>query len=401
MSYVAPAGTVVTLREIASGFAHGAFGSNPHSRLSDELRALSGAPHCWPVSSGRAAMTLCLEAMSAAAADPTRDEVIVPAYTCYSVPASIARAGLRPRLCDVDPQTLGLDPAALDAVDFSRVLAVVSANLYGMPNALPEIESITRRRGVYLLDDGAQSIGARAGGRAIGTFGDAGLWSFDKGKIISTIQGGAIVARDGPVAGALERRLAQLPPSTWSESLGNAAKLAVYSLGLRPAAYGMIRRLPLGLGRTEYETRYLISRLGSPQAGAATLQLRRVAALNAARRAVAADLAASLAGLPDVELVPSLAGTEPVYARFPVRITRPDRRAELLRELDAAGIGATGSYPQALCDVAEVRALLRDASQPMPGARRVAAEILTLPTHGYVPRNFGARVRRVFVAGPE
>src|SRR5690606_13714195 len=109
-------------------------------------------------------------------------------------PASIVRAGLRPRLCDVDPATMGMSPEALERADFSRVLAIVSANLYGLPNALPAIERITRERGVFMLDDAAQALGARIAGRAVGSFGDAGLYSFDKGKIICTIQGGAIVA---------------------------------------------------------------------------------------------------------------------------------------------------------------------------------------------------------------
>src|SRR5690606_8611336 len=107
MAYIAPAGTVMSLGEIASGFARGLFDSVRLQELDVALRARSGLPHCWPVSSGRAAMTLILQSMRRAAGDPRRQEVLIPAYTCYSVPASIARAGLRPRLIDVDPQTLG------------------------------------------------------------------------------------------------------------------------------------------------------------------------------------------------------------------------------------------------------------------------------------------------------
>ena len=130
MSYLAPAGTVISLRQIASGAIRGVRSGDVREELPRILRLVSGLPHCWPVSSGRAAMTLILKAMRSAAADPTRDEVLIPAYTCYSVPAAIARAGLRPRLCDIDPQTLGMDPEALDRADFSRVLAIISANIF-------------------------------------------------------------------------------------------------------------------------------------------------------------------------------------------------------------------------------------------------------------------------------
>ena len=78
--------------------------------------------------------------MRATIGDSTRNEVIIPAYNCYSVPAAIQRAGLKPRLCDVRPATLGIDTDKLAGRDYSRVLAVLSANLYGVPNDLGAIE---------------------------------------------------------------------------------------------------------------------------------------------------------------------------------------------------------------------------------------------------------------------
>src|SRR5688572_17296285 len=140
MAYLAPAGTVMSLGEIGRGFARGTF-ADTRGLLEAEIGRRAGLAHAWPIASGRAAMTLILQALAKAANDPRRDEVLVPAYTCYSVPASIARAGLRFRLVDVDPRTLGMDPAALETSDFSRVLAVVTSNLYGIPNDLPAIEN--------------------------------------------------------------------------------------------------------------------------------------------------------------------------------------------------------------------------------------------------------------------
>ena len=179
-------------------------------------------------------MTLGLRALQRAAGDPRRVEVIFPGYTCYSVPASVERAGLVPRLCDVDPVTLSPDLESLAGVDFSRVLAVVSANLYGMPNALQDLENLAHTHGFFMLDDAAQALGARHQGRPAGGFGDIGLFSFDKGKNITTLQGGVLVADRGRVSEALDLATAGLQHASLAATLATLCKLPVYSLMLRP-----------------------------------------------------------------------------------------------------------------------------------------------------------------------
>jgi perosamine synthetase len=390
MAYLAPAGTPVEIADILQGLLD----VSP-ARLDEALRAISGLPHAWPVSSGRAAMSIILEAMRATS-PAERDEVIVPAYTCYSVPAAIERAGLKPRLCDVDATTLGMDTAALARHDFSRTLAVISANLYGVPNDLATIERICRERGVYMLDDSAQALGARVDGRAVGSFGDAGLYSFDKGKIISTMQGGAIVCREGRLATELGARVAKLPGSRPGEAFSNFAKLAVYSVFLRPGLYGLIRALPFtGLGQTPYETSCPVTTLTRFQTKVAARLIARLEQLNEARRRNAASLGDALCDLPGVDLATIPAGSRPVFARFPLRVRESARRAAAIAALDAAGIGATASYPQALCDVPEVVARIPAADRDCPAARTVASSILTLPTHAFCPPELAARVRTI------
>lgn len=396
MAYLAPAGTPVTMRDIAHGLTYALRGPSAVPALPATLRAVSGLSHAWPVSSGRAAMTVILRTMRLAASDPGRDEVIIPAYTCYSVPASIERAGLRPRLCDIDPGTLGIDPERLRRCDFSRVLAVVSANLYGLPNDLATIESICRERGVYFLDDAAQALGASVSGRPVGSFGDAGLFSFDKGKVISTIQGGAIVCGSTALAKQLEWAVAALPETGLGERTASLLKLGIYSVFLRPALYPLVRALPFtGLGHTSYEPRYPIARLSSFSSAVADRLLTRLDELGSTRRRNAAGLHQALEELPAIELIRPLPGAIAAYARFPLRIRDPAARAGLIAALDRAGIGATASYPSALADIPEVRAKLPPADTDYTGARRIASTILTLPTHAYCPPDLPERVRKV------
>jgi dTDP-4-amino-4,6-dideoxygalactose transaminase len=292
-----------------------------------------------------------------------------------------------------------MDPERLRQCDFSRVLAVVSANLYGLPNDLAAIESICRERGVYFLDDAAQALGASLENRPVGTFGDAGLYSFDKGKIISTIQGGAIFCRTGSLVAQLESAVGTLPESTLPERAGNFLKLAIYSVFLRPTLYPLVRLLPFtGLGHTVYEPRYPITRLSRFASAVAVRLLARLDELGAVRRRNAANLHQALDGMSGIEAVQPLPGAIAAYARFPVRVRDPAMRSGVIAALDRAGIGATASYPLSLADVPEVRVKLPAEDIKCAAARRIAATVLTLPTHAYCPPDLADRVQKVIHA---
>lgn len=395
MAFVAPAGTPISPVTFAVSLARG-FGSSAAVALGEGLARHAGHQRYWLLSTGRAAMVLALQAMKDLSKDPQRVEVIVPAYTCYSVPASVIKAGLKPRLVDVDPASLSLDPEALRRFDFSRVLAVVTANLYGIPNHLQAIETIAREHGVWMLDDSAQALGATLAGRPVGGFGDIGLYSFDKGKNITSLEGGALVASHPDLANALDRRHAQLNRSSAARTAMTIVKLAAYATLLRPTLYGVVRKLPgLGLGRTIYDETYPVEQYSSTLAGFAGTLLNKLPALTQGRRDKAAALNDVLSKIAGVQLIDLPPDSQPAYARLPFLVSDANRRAALLENLEAAGIGATASYPSALCDVPEVLASLPESDRNMPGARAVAARIVTLPTHSYCPPDLPARVAEV------
>jgi len=393
MAFIAPAGTPLSFSDLASGMLRSFYaGSTEH--LKKRLCQAAARERAWLISTGRAAMTLAFEGMKLAAREPQRVEVIVPGYTCYSVPASIERAGLVPRLCDVDPATLSPDLESLAGVDFGRVLAIVSANLYGLPNALGDLESLARRQGICMLDDAAQALGARYQGRPAGSFGDVGLFSFDKGKNITTLQGGVLVADSGGLSNAIDLVTTELLATSPVGTLGTLCKLPIYALLLRPWAYGAVRRLPLGLGTTPYEADYPIAPYSRTLAGLAALQLERLGEYNGVRIRNAERLREALEGLPGFSMPRVLQGAEPVYVRYPLFV-EPRRRAGVIAALERAGIGATASYPQALLDVPDVARRLPRDQLPTPGAREVARRIMTLPTHGYSPLDLGRCVAAI------
>lgn len=383
--HIAPAGTPLALTTLlAAGFDH-LSGRDARAGLSAAIRARYGVRHCLTVSSGRAALALIFRVLAQLRADPQRNEIIVPGYTCYSVAAAAIRAGLCLRIIDIDPQTLSYDRARLDAADSSRALAIMSANLYGLPNELDFIEAFAQRRGIFMVDDAAQALHARYRGRAVGSFGDVGIFSFDKGKNITSLQGGAIVTRDDRIAAALSAAIADLPEETPAATAATVVKLAIYALLLRPRLYWIPAGIPaLGLGRTVYTTDMPMHRLSRFAAGLVMRLFARIDAITAQRRRVAADVRRALAGNARLLPVAALPDGEPVYLRQPYLAVSGADRDAMLADLNRAGIGATGSFPQALADLADIAGHITVETGDAPGARAVAARIVTLPTLAYV-----------------
>jgi len=380
--YLAPAGAPIGAIDVAR-WVPALAGARPVSALRDRLRDRFGPSHYVLTSTGRAGMTLLLRAMHQLA--PGRDEVVLPSYTCYSVAASAAKAGLKVRLVDIDPATLDYDPARLAATDFSRVLAMVATNLYGLPGQLPALAEVARTHGVFLIDDAAQAMGARVGGRASGTWGDAGLFSFDKGKNVCAIDGGVLTVGADDLAAALDREVAGQPGPPVLTSAVHIAKALAYAVLLRPSLYGMVTRIPqLELGKTVFTTDFPLDGPDPALAALAATMLPRLEAFTAARRTNAAAYLERLAAIPGLRTIAPVASAEPVYLRLPVLCATASAKQRAIAALTAAGIGASGSYPASLADVPEVQKVMVNGPVAADGGREVARCIVTLPTHPYV-----------------
>ncbi|RJP20792.1 MAG: hypothetical protein C4529_08860 [Deltaproteobacteria bacterium] len=386
MRQIAPSGTPIRLADLAA-VARGVFSRRGNmERFREAVCSSFGVRHCFFVSSGRAAMTLILRSLGALS-DRRKTEVIVPSYTCYSVPASIRKAGLAVRVCDVDPVTFGYDLRRLESIDFSNVLCIVTSNLYGMPDDIPSVERIAAGNGVHLLDDAAQCMGGQVDGRYAGSFGEAGLLSLDKGKNITTIEGGIILTRFDETADALRIECGRLPDSGPARSALNFLKMILYAAFLNPRLYWIPNRLPfLGLGSTVYSEEYPVEKYDAFLAGLGVRLLDRLREINQARIGNARLLRTWLEGIPGTALPFPAENASPVYLRFPVRILDEGRRDRCIAELNRCGISASASYPGAINDIPEVRTGLSEEEARLPGGRTLARQILTLPTHPFVRR---------------
>ncbi len=162
-----------------------------------EFAAYLGADHCLTVGNGTDALELALRAVGVAAGD----EVIAAANAGMYATVAILAVGAQPHYVEINADRWSLDPAAVQAALRPGVKAVILTHLYGGAGAGEALSQICREAGVSLIEDCAECHGARVQGRALGTWGDVGCFSFYPTKNLGALgDGGACVARDSKVA---------------------------------------------------------------------------------------------------------------------------------------------------------------------------------------------------------
>lgn len=326
--------------------------------------------------SGRAAMVAALRALRRGSA---ATEVIIPAYTCYTVPSAVAAAGLVAVPCDLSETNYGFDPEALERCFSADTLCVIPTHLYGIPCAMDRVQAMARERGVAVLEDAAQALGGSWEGRRLGTLGDIGLVSLGRGKNVTAGHGGILVVEDGSLAVEIEaERGSARRESLWRDAVAWWRTVAVGVLA-RPPFYGALERIPaLEIGVSRFDPDITVG----PLEGFETRLAARVLALaeqyRRRRAGVAERYLQELHDTAAVRLPQVPDGGAPAWLRFPILVPEPAKK----RLLGSAvrHLGLSGSYPASVPEIPGIGPFLRERAD-CPGAQRVAREILTLPTH--------------------
>jgi len=178
------------IREAALG-GGGRYGRD----VEDRLRTMTGSPHAFLVTSGTHATELALMVMGVGPGD----EVVMPSFTFASAATAVLRQGARPVFVDIDPQTWNLDPEDVARSVGPRTRAIMPVHYGGNVASMKELATVARPPCV-IIEDAAHAFGASYLGRAAGTFGDAGCYSFHATKNVTCGEGGALLLRDTEAA---------------------------------------------------------------------------------------------------------------------------------------------------------------------------------------------------------
>jgi perosamine synthetase len=380
-----PVYSPLTLGALGAGLLAALGAGQAGRRVEQALRA-HYAPHGLLLTdSGTSALALALRLAVAERPGP----VALPAYCCYDVATAVDAAGVPFLLYDLDPATLGPDEASLRAALAAGAGTVVVAHLYGVPVDLPSVEALVRSAGAVLIEDAAQGVGASVGGRPTGTLGRYGILSFGRGKGITGGRGGALLANapDAAIpvaegANTLERAPRNFPPDL-------IALLGQWALA-RPALYGIPLALPwLRLGETIYRPPTPPKAAPAFALGVLGQTWALAAAESETRRRHARRLLECVTPRAALCRVAVPLRTEAGYLRLPMVVAGSAMPA--VRQAEARALGIWPGYPASLADLGGFGERCRNRNGAFPGARGLAASLVTLPTHSRLrPRDLAA-----------
>lgn len=300
----------------------------------------TGARHCIGVASGTDALHLTLRALGLGPGD----EVILPANTFIATAQAVWCCGALPVLVDCDARTATIDTSAVASATTERTKAIVPVHLYGQPADMDPLLALARARRLHVIEDAAQAHGAAYRGRPCGSIGVAAGFSFYPGKNLGAYgDGGAITTNDDGLA--QEIRLLR----NW----GSTVKYVHTKMGFN-------------------------SRLDTMQAAVLQVKLPHLDAWNDRRNELAARYRAALAGCASLAIIEQAPWTtKHAYHLFVIRALNGGRN-EIVRALQAKGIGAGIHYPIAIHQQEAFKPLLK-AGASFPVTERLASQILSLP----------------------
>ncbi len=380
LRHLPPSAVPITMADLQAGL-----GASPQAN--DAFRAEIAAHYaisvnaCYLASSGRTVLYTLLKGL--AADHRGRRQVVMPAYTCPVLPKVALDLDLEPVYVDIWPETTRYKQALLGEAISAQTLAVFLVHPFGIPLPADDVLKSARQAGAAVIEDAAQSMGARWANQPVGLAGDFGLFSLGPGKPLSTGGGGIVISGQPAEAAALARWWAELPPASGLNSTQAWMRQASFRLAFHPRGWWAATRLGLQrLGNHEDSWGYKIRDLSSAQAEIGRALLPRLDEINDRRRAVALRLIRAVNESTSLQSMTYAHEAEPIFLRLPILAQSEGQREALFAKLWAAGIGAGRMYEKTLPAIFDPK-----NQHAFPGAEDYARRLLTLPTHYHVSEN--------------
>jgi perosamine synthetase len=206
-------------------------------KLEEFENAVAGyvrAAHAVGVSSGTAGLHLCVKALGIREGD----EVILPSFTFIAAANAVCYERAVPVFVDIDPVTLNIDPAKMEAAISPRTRAILVPHTFGIPAPMNEILAVAGRHRLSVIEDACEAIGAEIYGKKVGAMGDAGVFAFYPNKQITTAEGGVVVSNSEELAARL-RTLRNQGRSPWNDWLQHTEVGYNYRLSELHSALGV------------------------------------------------------------------------------------------------------------------------------------------------------------------
>jgi len=328
-------------RAVLKVLEHGQFILGPEvKRLEQKIAELCGVKHAVGTASGTDALLIVLRAVGVRPGD----EVITSDFSFFASAGVIARLGARPVFVDIEADTYNIDPKLIEAAITPRTKAIVPVHLFGQVADMDPIMEIARRRGVKVIEDAAQAIGAEYKGRKAGSIGDLGCFSFYPSKNLGAGGDGGMIVTDDDQIEKLCRSL---------RVHGENPKYFYHMIGYN-------------------------SRLDTLQAAILLVKFPHLKAWSEKRIEHARIYDEALAGTPNLRL-PVVKEYSSVHIFNQYTLSSP-RRDQIVDGLNQTGIGNCIYYPLPF-HTQNCFAYLDYAPEDFPVSSRAAAEVFSIPIY--------------------
>ncbi len=278
-------------------------------------------------------------------------DVIVPSFTFIATANAVKFIGAKPVFADIEPDTFGLDPADVERKITIRTKAIIAVHYAGCPCRIQELRKIARNHNLVLIEDAAESLGAKVNGIPVGKFGDCAILSFCANKIISTGEGGALITDD--------------------KYIYDRAKL-LRSHGRNNDNYFNSNEAD------SYTTLGYNFRMSSMSAALGISQLAKIDLLIEFRQCIAGQYIFHLSNIPNI-IIPGInEKLRHVYQLFTIQILNR-KRDQVMRHLAESGIGCKVYFrPVHLTEFYR-----QHSWQPvsLPVTEQISSEVLSLPMY--------------------
>ncbi len=179
----------------------------------EKLKEFLGAKHVIAVNTGTSALHIALDALGIGPGD----EVIVPSLTFVASVQAVTNCGARPVFCDVEVETLNMDPSDVEDRITPNTRAIMPVHYGGLACHMDDILAIAEKHNVFVVEDAAHAFGSLHQGKKIGTLGHVTCFSFDPIKNITCGEGGAVVTDDDKIAAnIIPKRILGIDNDTWT-----------------------------------------------------------------------------------------------------------------------------------------------------------------------------------------
>ena len=367
------------------------FKKHPKGLLEEGFRKYLGAPVALLTYSGTAAFYLILETIKKLSNKKT---VIIPAFICPLIPLAIKRAGLNIKICDTNAHNFDFDINKLKDICASDndILAILAVHLGGLPIDFLALKEIAGNYNAFIIEDCAQSLGAKYHDRETGSLGQFSFFSLCRGKGLTIYEGGIAVTNLPEYAGILNETTKRIMrQNILSESL-KAAELFAYSIFYRPGLFWFAFRLPQLFWQLRnnpvramgeyFNADFPLHKVSAFREYIGHLNFPRLEErVNEQRKKV--DI--YLDGLKDITGIGPIVEMEQTKASYPyltLILEDAQKRNLCLDAFRNSGLGISQVYLHAITDYAYLKNIVPEAL--CPNSRKLSEKTITLSTNSFL-----------------